>query len=277
MSGSSHRTSSVVEADPHPTIYIRGVSARAICAGTICVALAACLIGCQTGSPSGDSPSAGGSDPRSARSAEVERLQSDLTAANHTNESLRAENHALRVRAERATAARDEITKLLEQRASESLKRPDVTVSPLSPDLDAALADFARQSGGQVSYDRDHAALHFGGDSTFEPGSDELRSELRRLLGAVASLAGRASDGYELFLIGLTDDAPIQQTETLARHPTNWHLAAHRAIAAKDALVAAGLADRRVTAAARGGATPGRQLSVFFVRKGELSSGSSNQ
>ncbi|MBL8880922.1 MAG: hypothetical protein JNG88_17550, partial [Phycisphaerales bacterium] len=98
----------------------------------------------------------------------------------------------------RATAARDEITTLLEQRASESLKRPDVSVSPLSPELDAAVGDFARQSGGQATYDRDHAGLHFSGEAMFEPGSDELRSELRRLLGGIASLAAQAGESYEL-------------------------------------------------------------------------------
>lgn len=237
-------------------------------------ACAAAMVGCQT-TPSNSTTNAGGDSAGHASSERIQKLEADLADASHSNEMLRSENHALRVRAERATAARDEITKLLEQRASAPLSRPEVNVSPLSPEFDAALADFARRSGGQASYDRDHAGLLFAGDALYETASDELRSEFRRLLGDVAAIASRHGDSTELFVVGYTDDAPIQQPETLVKHPTSWHLAAHRAIAARDALVAAGISETRIAIAAqsRGAAIGGqvRLVSVFFVRKGEFS------
>lgn len=236
---------------------------------TACIA--ALCAGCQTTGGNG-SPGDGGDPGADAR---IRQLESQVAAAAHANEALRAENHALRVRAERATAARDEIQRLLEQRASEALKRPEVSISPLSAGLDAALAEFARQSGGQVTYDRDHAGLLFSGDLLFERGSDEARSELRRLLEALAGIVARHPEAMDLFVCGHSDDAPIQQPETLEKHPTAWHLAVHRAIAVKDALVASGVAEGRVTVgarhASRADGAGGRRVNVFFIRKGEFS------
>lgn len=231
--------------------------------------------GCQTTGGNGATGGGGAGAGPDARTARVEQLESELAAAVHANEALRAENHALRVRAERATAARDEIQRLLEQRASESLKRPDVSISPLSAGLDAALADFARQSGGQVAYDRDHAGLLFSGDLLFERNSDEARSELRRLLESLAAIVASHSEPVDLFICGHPEDAPVRQPETLEKHPTAWHLAVHRAIAVKDALVASGIGENRVTIGAKHAPRPdgagGRRVDVFFVRKGEFS------
>ena len=80
---------------------------------------------------------------------------------------------------------------------------------------------------------------------------------------------------FEAIVIGHTDATPITKPETLEKHPTNWHLSVHRAIAVKDVLVKAGLPATRLGVMGYADNRPvgdnpaqNRRVEVFVVRRG---------
>ena len=74
--------------------------------------------------------------------------------------------------------------------------------------------------------------VKFKSDLLFEKGSDTVAASA---VEAVKSLCGimnsEEAKKFDIIIAGHTDDIPILKPETRAKHPTNWHLSAHRAIA----------------------------------------------
>ena len=50
---------------------------------------------------------------------------------------------------------------------------------------------------------------------------------------------------FDVLIVGHTDDIPIKKSATLAKHPSNWHLSAHRAISVERILAATGITETR--------------------------------
>lgn len=115
----------------------------------------------------------------------------------------------------------------------------------LPVELSNALTDWARQSGSDlVTFDERTGIVRFKSDLLFDSGSDVVKptaaASLAKLTGILkSSLAER----FDIVVVGHTDDQPIKYSA--ARHPTNWHLSAHRAIAVQKVLSVAGLDDTR--------------------------------
>jgi chemotaxis protein MotB len=156
------------------------------------------------------------------------------------------------------------------------LKRPEVPGTPLPPSADEALQKLAGTLGDRVWYDRGRGAISFANDRLFDSGSDVVRPEGKAGLTALGKILEQGDLAeYEAIVIGHTDDAPISKAETLAKHPSNWHLSVHRAIAVKDVLASAGVspsrlgvmgyADQRPVSAEP---TQNRRVEIFIVRKG---------
>ena len=105
-----------------------------------------------------------------------------------------------------------------------------------------------------------------------------IAAAAQALLGELAGIAALApAEEFEIIVVGHTDDTPISEPATLAKHPSNWHLSVHRAIAVKNTLVSAGLPEARMGVMGYGPCRPlggdkarDRRVEVFFVRKGEV-------
>jgi len=100
----------------------------------------------------------------------------------------------------------------------------------LPVELSTMLEDFAKEHD-MVTYDSSRGIVKFKSDLLFEKGSDKVASTA---VEAVTSLCGilNSEEGkkFDVIVAGHTDDIPILRAETRAKHPTNWHLSAHRAI-----------------------------------------------
>lgn len=146
----------------------------------------------------------------------------------------------------------------------------------VDPELDAALKEFAAAHPNLVTYDSARGMVKFRSDLTFALGSAELTanatSTLRELASLLNSSAGQA---YEARVVGHTDSVPISRPATRAKHPTNWHLSVHRAIAVRDALDSAGVPAVRTSVAGysmyrplvadqRGGAEANRRVEIYL-------------
>lgn len=207
-----------------------------------------------------------------ARSAalqkELEGTDADLKLAQAQVARLRETHQSL-------TKLNDELKSKLEQRAQRELKRPDVPISPLPATADNAFGQLAERLRERVWYDRPRGAISFANDRLFDSGSDAVRSEALPGLQALATVLARPElEEYEFIVVGHTDAAPITRPATLEKHPSNWHLSVHRAIAVKDVLVQAGVSAARVGVMGYGPDRPvsddplqNRRFEVFVVRK----------
>ncbi len=189
-------------------------------------------------------------------------------------------------RAEMATY-REEIDSLrrenqqLHAKIRESLfrpvERPDVSISPLPDEVDRDLMSWSQRFANRVSYDRGRGAVSFANDELFETGSDTVREDARMALNDLAGILATLPDDYEVVVVGHTDNVPISKPETLAVHPSNWHLSVHRAVAVKDVLVHSGFSADRLGVMGYGPHRPvsddraqNRRVEIFIVREGAV-------
>jgi chemotaxis protein MotB len=201
-----------------------------------------------------------------------ERLQTADVALNVAN----AENKTLEAQLTTLRKNLADLRTLLESAKEQRPERPAVRVSPLPPATDAALAALSTKYGDRLWYDRERAAISLANDRLFASGSDKVRTEAQAALHDLAAiLAATPADEWEIILVGHTDDTPITKPETLAKHPSNWHLSVHRAIAVKDVLIEAGLPAGRMGVMGYSHYRPlgadrakNRRVEVFITRKG---------
>lgn len=128
-------------------------------------------------------------------------------------------------------------------------KPSDIAIAgpKLPHDLDKALKALADAHPGAVSYDAVHGTIKWKGDLLFPFASDVVADAIMPSLeGLAAVMNSQAAVGFEVIVVGHTDNVPIAQEETLRRHPTNWHLSVHRSISVCNVLIAGGLSTDRI-------------------------------
>ena len=165
-----------------------------------------------------------------------DNFRSKLAAAEDkakANEKLVANLQAENDRLEEAFAA---ARRLLEKIADQNVPQdPIVIETELPAELDSALKDFAAQYPESVVYDAKTGIVKFTSDLVFALGSDVVReSAIASLKDLARIMNSSAAAGFDLTIVGHTDDRPISRAETRKKHPTNWHLSVHRAISVAD-------------------------------------------
>ena len=175
-------------------------------------------------------------------------------------------------------AARDRISHLestLQQTEDQIRGLAQQTSQPLPQQLDDELANFAAANVGLMTYDKHRGMIKVASDLTFALGSDVVNSRAGASLTDLAAILNSPQAlGYEVRVVGHTDSTQIQKTKD--RHPTNWHLSAHRAIAVMDVLRGAGVPESRISVAGYGKHRPiaadgpkgnraNRRVEIFMV------------
>ena len=123
-----------------------------------------------------------------------------------------------------------------------------LSIVSLDPATDRALRELAAQYPDMIVYDADRSMLRFASDLTFGSGSDSIQSSAGGGLSTLAEvLNSGAAAGYDIQIVGHTDDEK-PGSNTRRNHPTNMHLAAHRAISVRNALGNAGVPWERMSA-----------------------------
>lgn len=227
------------------------------------VALCLAATGCnQFTNPQTD---AGLSDALAAAEAESDRLAAELAALQAEHDQLVEASAAMQTPAvepaepevitvqdpvvlqqmEDAIARQEQLEAALSE-AESALRDLDTAPAAMPAALDQALLALAGSSPDLVVYHPETGMIRFKSDLTFNSGSAKLRPEAAASLKRLAViLKGPDAAGYEARIVGHTDSQRIARAETLAKHPSNWHLSVHRAIAVKDVLEEAGInADR---------------------------------
>ena len=118
----------------------------------------------------------------------------------------------------------------------------------LPPELASELEKFAAANNDMIAFDEAGGMVKFKSDLLFEKGSDVVSTEaagpIKKLCEIINS---KTAEGFDIVIVGHTDDMPIRKSETMSQHPTNWHLSAHRAIAVEKLMEASGINPKRMS------------------------------
>lgn len=183
-------------------------------------------------------------------------------------QELRAENQRLTEENEmlkKQLAAKDSEISLL-QAANADLKKqlddlmakynelagkgPVILEGAILPrELDQALKELAEANPDLLEYFPRYGMVKLKADLTFAPGSDEVASAAKAALAKFVSIVNSSTgQKYNVYIAGHTDDLPIVKPETKRRHPDNWYLSVHRAVAVLKELASDGLTQPRMGA-----------------------------
>ncbi len=161
----------------------------------------------------------------------------------------------------------------------------DISVSgPRLPEaLDSALKQFSSQHRNSVDYDAARGIVKWKSDLLFTVGSDVLKaSSVEGLRSFTQIIMSPAASEFEVLVVGHTDSQPVVKAETKAKHPTNWHLSAHRAIAVAFSLKKYGYKPQRIGIVGYGEFRPiadnalangkgqNRRVEIYLVPRGAL-------
>jgi chemotaxis protein MotB len=151
----------------------------------------------------------------------------------------------------------------------------------LPVELSTMLEDFA-EGKEMVTYDSSRGIVKFKSDLLFERGSDKVTpaagEAVRSLCRILNSEQGK---NFDVIIAGHTDDLRISRPATREKHPTNWHLSAHRAISVLNIMARSNVASERMSARGFGEFRPivpnkpnkkgnpqNRRVEIYIVPKG---------
>jgi chemotaxis protein MotB len=151
----------------------------------------------------------------------------------------------------------------------------------LPPELSTMLEDFAKGQD-MVTFDPVRGIVKFKSDLLFQRGSDVVASDaVTTVKGLCDIMNSDQAKEFDVIIAGHTDDIPIGRPETRAKHPTNWHLSAHRAIAVLNVMAGNGIDPTRVSIRGFGEYRPvvpnkpnkagnpqNRRVEIYIVPKG---------
>jgi chemotaxis protein MotB len=117
----------------------------------------------------------------------------------------------------------------------------------LPVELSTMLEDFAKDKE-MVEYDSSRGIVKFKSDLLFEPGSDIVAPTAGEVIKSLCKIMNsEQGKKFDVIIAGHTDDIRIGKPETREKHPTNWHLSAHRAISVLDIMSNSGISPERMS------------------------------
>ena len=116
----------------------------------------------------------------------------------------------------------------------------------LPPDVQMEISKLVEMYPDILMFDTKTGVIRFKSDVTFDSGSAKLSSKASAVMSKFADILNSdAASNLEVRVVGHTDNVRISKPATLAQHPTNVYLSAHRAISVRDALVKDGVGSNR--------------------------------
>jgi chemotaxis protein MotB len=117
----------------------------------------------------------------------------------------------------------------------------------LPVELSTMLEDFAKNEK-MVTYDPSRGIVKFESDLLFEKGSDVVAPDAVKVVASLCTiLNSEEGKKFDIIIAGHTDDMRIAKPETREKHPTNWHLSAHRAISVLSVMIQNNIAPERAS------------------------------
>jgi len=141
----------------------------------------------------------------------------------------------------------DDLKRLYDKAVGRAVPEPVGPIRVLPMAVHKALQDFAKANPGLVDYYPKYGMVKLKADLTFAPGSDVVQQAAIDALGKFVAILGEpAAAKFHVYIAGHTDDMPVGKPATRRRHPNNWYLSVHRAVAVQQVLTKAGLEHKRI-------------------------------
>ncbi|MEM1097723.1 MAG: OmpA family protein [Planctomycetota bacterium] len=149
--------------------------------------------------------------------------------------------------------------------------------APLPAILASELERLAEANPDLMSFDEETGMIRFRSDVTFALGRTDVRDGATNLLNQLAGvLNSPAAAGYEVRVVGHTDNVPVRNAANVQKYEDNWGMSAFRAISVMRVLNGAGVPASRMSIAGYGenqpvvangdrGAEANRRVEIFLV------------
>ncbi|MCA9279468.1 MAG: OmpA family protein [Phycisphaeraceae bacterium] len=205
-----------------------------------------------------------------------ENLQYQSAAGVQQSELIRQEQTISDLR-QANTQLTDQITNMGGRIDDLNRRLVDTPLTMLDPGTDRALRNLALSYPNLLSYDSETGMIRFTSDLTFNSGSDVVNPGALEALQTFARVLQTEASIYDVQVVGHTDSQPIS-SKSAKNHPTNRHLACHRAIAVANSLVNTGVPATRIMAggwgeyrplvpnAANGNTPQNRRVEIFLTK-----------
>ncbi|BAM02639.1 OmpA family protein [Phycisphaera mikurensis] len=181
---------------------------------------------------------------------ELEGREDELAALrgrSGVNGQLSAEAEALRAQNQQL---RDTLAMAQEQLRS-------VAGSPLPAELTSDLEALAADNPDLMTFDPNTGMIRFRSDVTFALGKTDVQEGARQLLAQVAGvLSSPAASGYEVRVVGHTDNVPVTNAANVQKYEDNWGMSAFRAISVMRVLSENGVPQERISVTGYGPMQP---------------------
>jgi chemotaxis protein MotB len=184
----------------------------------------------------------------------IDKLRADLTTAQVQLKQLRTQLTEAQSRGgievetlqQQIAALEEDIAKKKELIASMQ-QRLLSGGAALPVELSTLLEDFAKSSD-MVEYDSERGIVKFKSDLLFELASDTVAASAVEAVKSLCTILN-SEDGkkFDVIIAGHTDDIRIATAATRAKHPTNWALSAHRAIAVLNVMEGSNVESKRMS------------------------------
>lgn len=211
-------------------------------------------------------------------------LQTKLVACEDQLSAKEALVANLQSENDRLAAAVQRADELLQNIAKRNVPDGPIVIERVLPaELDSAIKNFAAQYPSDVIYDAQRGVVKWKSDLLFALGSDVVKETAAAPLSGFAKIMkSPAAAGFEVLVVGHTDNTRIAQPRTMEQHPTNWHLSVHRAIAVGKVLRDDGLQPERIgvmgfgeyrpiaSNASDSGKSQNRRVELFVVPEGAI-------
>ncbi|MDD5064555.1 MAG: OmpA family protein [Phycisphaerae bacterium] len=162
----------------------------------------------------------------------------------------------------------------------ETMRKQLPGAAPLPAELISMLESWAR-GNELVTFEPNRSAVKFksslfaGGSAEVEPAGAEMLKSLCKILNT------EQAKEFDIIIAGHTDNQPILNPATLAKHPSNLHLSVHRAISVFNVMTNNGIIPERVSVRGFGeyrpivpnepnmvGTPQNRRVEIYIVPRG---------
>ncbi|HTW95660.1 MAG TPA: OmpA family protein [Tepidisphaeraceae bacterium] len=204
---------------------------------------------------------------------QLDDANTNLASLSAENQSLKAQLADLQNQSGTQTGLTSNLNSQIDQLTAESTqwktkyedllnKIPQVTEisygsGPLPQPLSDALTQFAQENPDVVEFDAERGVVKFKSDVTFPTGQFTLSPEAKSAIDKFATILNSpAASGYELMVVGHTDNVPVSTPGVKRFSPDNWYLSCHRAISVGEELMRQGVDQGRIGMAGYGQERP---------------------
>ena len=210
------------------------------------------------------------------------KLQEELSASTANEALLRKQLTDARTYLDKLETMTTQQSKELADMESDfqslSQRITSLRIAALPPELNAKLTQLRDAYPGVLKFDEVTGMLEFNTDMSFALGSAKLSDDAQKAMSSLASILNSSNGaGFDLDIIGHTDNVPVNRPSTKKLFPDNMHLSVGRAMAVRSQLVQDTVAADRIKVGgwgehrpvvmnpARGGEPANRRVEIFLV------------